>query len=251
MEFVEGTSLDRLVAKKGPLPVPMACMFTRQVALGLQHAAGKGMVHRDIKPQNLMVTRKGQVKILDFGLARFARTDDEDQPAQGAKVPFGAAKAAASAGLTNPNLLLGTPDYLSPEQAKNSHDVDPRSDIYSLGCTLYFLLSGGVPFGAATTLIDKLLAHTEEAPPPIREARFEVSEGLAAVLAKMMAKKPADRYQTAAEAAAAAVPAHALRCQRTGLRDRRCDRRCSRAGARRHIRADPRCGGGAGVRHRT
>ncbi len=205
MEFVEGTSLDRLVAKKGPLPVPMACAFMRQAALGLQHAADKGMTHRDIKPQNLMVTRKGQVKILDFGLARFAHTDEGDEP-QGGKLPFGAGKAAANAGVTNPNLLMGTPDYLSPEQAKNSHDVDPRSDIYSLGCTLYYLLTGKAPFAGASTLIDKLIAQTEDAPPPIREQRFEVPEGLAEVLARMMAKKPADRYQTAKEAADALHP---------------------------------------------
>ncbi|MBM3983559.1 MAG: hypothetical protein FJ304_25465 [Planctomycetes bacterium] len=206
MEFVEGTSLDRLVTKKGPLQVPMACAFTRQAALGLQHAADKGMVHRDIKPQNLMVTRKGQVKILDFGLARFARTDDGDDDAPGGKLPFGAARAAANAGLTNPNLLMGTPDYLSPEQAKNSHDVDPRSDVYSLGCMLYFLLTGKPPFAGAASLIDKLLAHTEDAPPPIREQRFEVPEALAEVLAKMMAKKPGDRYQSAKEAADALHP---------------------------------------------
>jgi serine/threonine-protein kinase len=205
MEFVEGVSLDRLVAKKGPLPVSMACMFTRQAALGLQHAAAKGMVHRDIKPQNLMVTRKGQVKILDFGLARFASADEEEAAPAG-KLPFGAGQAVQNAGATNPNLLMGTPDYLSPEQAKNSHDVDPRSDIYSLGCTLYFLLTGKPPFAAATTLIDKLLAHTHDEPPPVREARFEVSEGLARVLAKMMAKNPAERYQSAAEAAAALLP---------------------------------------------
>ncbi|MBN9121436.1 MAG: protein kinase [Planctomycetes bacterium] len=208
MEFVEGVSLDRLVAKKGPLPVPMACMFARQAALGLQHAAGKGMVHRDIKPQNLLVTRKGQVKVLDFGLARFARTEDENEAdaASPGKLPFGAGRAPSNAGVTNPNLLMGTPDYLSPEQAKNSHDVDPRSDVYSLGCTLYFLLTGKPPFAAAATLIDKLLAHTEEEPPPIRLERMEVTEGLAEVLAKMMAKKPADRYQTAAEVAAALLP---------------------------------------------
>ena len=199
MEFVEGVSLDRLVARKGPLPVPTACTFVRQAALGLQHAAEKGMVHRDIKPQNLMVTRKGQVKILDFGLARFASADDVEAPS---RLPFGAGKAAADAGLTNPNLLMGTPDYLSPEQAKNSHDVDPRSDIYSLGCTLYFLLTGRAPFAAAVTLIDKLLAHTQGELPAVGG----VPDGLAAVLAKMMAKSPAARFQTAAEAASALLP---------------------------------------------
>ncbi|QJW95592.1 protein kinase domain-containing protein [Frigoriglobus tundricola] len=207
MEFVEGVSLDRLIAKKGPLPAPMASNFTRQAALGLQHAADKGMVHRDIKPQNLMVTRKGQVKILDFGLARFGHADDEEPPApQSGRVPFGAAKELANAGVTNPNLVMGTPDYLSPEQAKNSHDVDPRSDIYSLGCTLYFLLTGRPPFQSASTHLDKLIAHTHAEPPSVHGARKDVPEGLAAVLAKMMAKKPADRYQTAAEVAAALLP---------------------------------------------
>ncbi len=207
MEFIEGVSLDRLVAKKGQLPVPMACTFTRQAALGLQHAADKGMVHRDIKPQNLMVTRKGQVKILDFGLARFARTDENEVDAMPTmKLPFGAAKPPVDAGVTNPNMLMGTPDYLSPEQAKNSHDVDSRSDIYSLGCTLYYLLTGHAPFSGATTLIDKLLAHTHEAPPPLRDERPEVPDGLVEVLEKMLAKNPADRYQTAAEAASALLP---------------------------------------------
>ena len=206
MEFVEGTSLDRLVTKKGPLSVPMACAFTRQAAQGLQHAAEKGMTHRDIKPQNLLVTKKGQVRILDFGLARFVSTEDADENAPTQRLPFGAGKAPVDASVTNPNLLMGTPDYLSPEQAKNSHDVDPRSDIYSLGCTLYFLLTGKPPFAGATTLIDKLVAHTEQAPSPIREERFEVSEGLAAVLAKMMAKNKEDRYQTAKEAADALAP---------------------------------------------
>jgi serine/threonine-protein kinase len=204
MEFIEGVSLDRLVAKKGPLPVPLACLLARQAALGLQHAAEKGMVHRDIKPQNLMVTRKGQVKILDFGIARFVSTDDEPAPNQ--RLPFGAGRDAAHAGATNPNLLMGTPDYLSPEQAKNSHDVDPRSDIYSLGCTLYFMLTGHPPFGAATTLVDKLFSHTHDEPPPVRVRRPEVPEGLLAVLARMTAKAPDDRYQKAAEAAAALLP---------------------------------------------
>jgi serine/threonine-protein kinase len=205
MEFVEGVSLDRLVAKKGPLPVTLACTLTRQAALGLQHAADKGLIHRDVKPHNLMVTKKGQVKILDFGLARFARSDDEAETPP-ARMPFGAGKALADAGVTNPNLLMGTPDYLSPEQAKNSHEVDSRSDIYSLGCTLFFLLTGKPPFTGASTLVDKLLAHTNEEPPAIRELRPEVPEGLAEVLAKMMAKSPEDRYQKASEAAAALLP---------------------------------------------
>lgn len=205
MEFVEGVSLDRLVSKKGPLPVTMACLFTRQAALGLQHAADKGLIHRDIKPQNLMVTKKGQVKILDFGLARFARSD-EDANSPTVRVPFGAGKAPQDAGVTNPNMLMGTPDYLSPEQAKNSHAVDARSDIYSLGCTLYFLLTGKPPFLGSATLLDKLLAHTNDEPTAIRELRPEVPEGLAEVLAKMMAKKPEDRYQKASEVAAAILP---------------------------------------------
>lgn len=203
MEYVEGVSLDRLVAKKGPLPVNLACNFVRQAALGLKHAADKGMVHRDIKPQNLMVTRKGRVKILDFGLARFASSDDEvpaDRP------EFGAARQQVDDGVTNPNLLMGTPDYLSPEQAKNSHAVDARSDLYSLGCTLYYLLTGRAPFAASGTLIDKLLAHTNDEPPAVRAARPEVPEALVCVLAKMMAKSADDRYQTAQEVASALLP---------------------------------------------
>ncbi|MFO0803223.1 MAG: protein kinase [Gemmataceae bacterium] len=196
MEYVEGISLDRLVARRGPLAATMASHFARQVAQGLQHAADKGMVHRDIKPQNLIVTRKGQVKILDFGLARLARDIETD--GEPGKKP----KHAATA----PNLIMGTPDYLSPEQAKNSHKVDIRSDLYSLGCTLYFLLTGHTPFARATTLIDKLLAHTEEEPVSVLKHRPDLPEGLASVLGKLMAKRPQDRYATPAEAAAALAP---------------------------------------------
>jgi serine/threonine-protein kinase len=203
MEYVEGTSLDRFVAKKGPLPVPMACNFIRKAALGLQHAHEKGMVHRDIKPQNMMVTRKAEVKVMDFGLARFV--NNEEEMPTGGRLPFGAGKPVVDP-VTNPNLLMGTPDYLSPEQARNSHNVDNRSDIYSLGCTLFFLLTAKPPFAHAGSLIDKLLAHTEEPPPSIRELRSDVPTGLASVLEKMMAKNPDDRYANAAEVAAAVLP---------------------------------------------
>lgn len=203
MEYVEGTSLDRYVARKGPLPIAVAAQLARQAAQGLQHAAENGMVHRDIKPQNLMINRKGQVKIMDFGLARLAQDDDTPPPA--GRVPFGAGRPVVDAA-TNPNLLLGTPDYLSPEQAKNSHTVDARSDVYSLGCSLYFLLTGQPPFAQAQSLIDKLLAHTGEAAPSVRQLRPEVPEGLAAILEKMMAKRPGERYATAGEAASALAP---------------------------------------------
>lgn len=193
MEYVEGISLERFVARRGgQLPVTLACHFARQVATGLQHAHEKGMVHRDIKPANLMVTRKGQVKILDFGLARFVR--EEESTAAG--------KPAATAA----NVVMGTPEYLSPEQARNSHTVDIRSDIYSLGCTLHYLLTGQIPFPNATTMMEKLLAHTRETPTPIQTLRLDVPDTLAAVLAKLMAKRSKDRYATPGEVATALAP---------------------------------------------
>ncbi|MBA4065561.1 MAG: hypothetical protein C0501_17970 [Isosphaera sp.] len=205
MEYVDGVSLERLVAKRGPLPVTAACALARQAALGLGHAHARGMVHRDIKPQNLMVTRRGHLKVMDFGLARFVRDGVEAEAGPPGRLPFGAGKPVADP-LTNPNLLMGTPDYLSPEQARNSAAVDARSDLYSLGCTLYFLLTGAAPFARASSLIDKLLAHTEEPPPPVREVRPDVPEGLAALLWRLLAKNPDDRPAGAAEVAAALAP---------------------------------------------
>ena len=124
MEFVEGTDLAELIKRRGPLPLGEACEYARQAALGLQHAFVDRMVHRDIKPQNLMRTSRGQIKILDFGLARFA------------------SEAATQGGMTAEGMVLGSADYVAPEQIEDPHAADIRADIYSLGCTLYFLLAG-------------------------------------------------------------------------------------------------------------
>jgi hypothetical protein len=232
MELVEGTSLDRVVAEEGPLPVPRACDYARQAALGLQHAFERGMVHRDIKPQNLMRTPDGTIKVLDFGLARFAR---ECAP------PVAPAPAAVRDGaLTQTGTLMGTPDFMAPEQAANAHEADIRADIYSLGCTLYFLLTGRVPFAEVSGL-DKVMAHLEQAPPPLTHLRSDVLPGLAAALERMMAKAPAQRYQTPAEVVRAltpfARPAEALAAQAAS----------ARGGGRRRLRLLLGGLGGAGL----
>jgi transglutaminase-like putative cysteine protease len=189
MEFVEGVSLAELVGRRGPLPVAQACAAVRQAALGLQHAHEQNLVHRDIKPGNLMRTAAGQVKILDFGLARLAQRPDQ----------------ADDEGLTGTNVIMGTGDYIAPEQTHDSHSVDIRADIYSLGCTLYFLLTGRPPFPGGSFL-DKIIRHATDTPPPLAALRPEVPAALAAVVERMMAKRPADRFQTPAEVAEALAP---------------------------------------------
>ncbi len=195
MEYVDGISLAQLVEKRGPLPIEQACHLVRQVALGLQHAHERGMVHRDIKPHNLMVTRKGQIKILDFGLARFATESSvlDQTDALPALLPEGSLTAAST--------VVGTPDFLAPEQARNSHEVDIRADLYALGCTLYFLFTGRPPFPGGSAL-EKLMKHWEAQPEEIANLPPEVAE----ILHKLMAKKPVDRYQTPAEVATALAP---------------------------------------------
>ena len=192
MEYVDGVSLDRLLALKGELPVTMVCHFIRQAALGLQHAFEKGMIHRDVKPQNIMVTRKGAVKVLDFGLACVARDGDELTSATAAKV-------------TSPDMVMGTPDFLAPEQAKCSPDVDIRADLYGLGGTLCYLLTGQPPFPGGTAF-EKLMAHVGDPPPDISTRRPAIPAALAAVVSKLLAKEPNDRYATPAEVAAALLP---------------------------------------------
>jgi hypothetical protein len=187
MEYIEGVNLADELRRRGPLPVAAACDVVRQAALGLQHAFERGLIHRDLKPHNLMRTADGTVKILDFGLAVLADAGER------------------AGGLTGENVVLGTPDYIAPEQAEDSHAADIRSDIYALGCTLYHLLTGRPPFPDESVL-RKLDGHRTREPEPMRRLRPEVPAGLAAVVARMMAKKPANRFQTPAEVAAALAP---------------------------------------------
>ncbi len=189
MEYVEGTDLHKLVEKDGPLPVDLACEYVRQAALGLQHAHERGMVHRDIKPSNLLLTHadgKAVVKLLDLGLARLKRPDEGTEH---------------SGTMTLEGSAMGTPDFMAPEQARDSHGVDIRADLYSLGCTLYFLIGGDVPFPEGS-VTDKLFKHTLEEPRPLEEMRPGTPPAVIAVVRRLMAKRPDDRYQTPAEAAA-------------------------------------------------
>lgn len=212
MEYVDGVNLAELISQRGPLPVEMACECIRQAALGLQHAYEHGMVHRDIKPGNLMAEwRVGSgewgvkskrpvshpptphsplptIKILDFGLARFASEEAEGVD-------------------TSAGVLLGTPDFMAPEQARNSRAADIRSDLYSLGCTFYFLLTGEVPHPGAKTALERALAHAECAPQLLATFRDDVPLALQEVLNRLLAKRPEDRFQTPAELAdALALP---------------------------------------------
>jgi serine/threonine-protein kinase len=185
-EYVEGTDLQRLVEKSGrPLPVGQACDYVRQAALGLQQATANRLIHRDIKPSNLQVTTDRRVvKILDMGLARLQ-----------AEAP------GEAAGLTKAHTVMGTPDYIAPEQIVNPRAVDCRADIYSLGCTFYFLLTGRPPFGSVERWEEKLVCHQKVEPQPIEQVRPDVPPQVGAILRRMMAKQPGDRYAAPAAVA--------------------------------------------------
>jgi serine/threonine protein kinase len=187
MEYVDGASLQEVVARHGPLDPVRAAHYTAQAAHGLHHAHQLGMVHRDIKPGNLLLERTGLVKILDMGLARFF-----DQTHDNLTEKF------------DNNCVLGTADYLAPEQAV-SNVVDIRADIYALGGSLHFLLTGQSPFPDGTVAA-KLMAHQTKEPRPVTEFRDDVPPELLAVLDKMMRKNPTDRYQTPAELYDALAP---------------------------------------------
>jgi eukaryotic-like serine/threonine-protein kinase len=197
MEFVEGTDLGKVVQLSGPLPIPDACDCIRQVASGLQYAHQVGLVHRDIKPANLfLITPPGYdkptpgvswkrpadpvIKILDWGLARLREPgDDTTDP--------------CTAG-SEEGMLIGTADFIAPEQARDPRLVDIRADIYSLGCTFYYLLTGQPPF-PGSSLMQKILQHQQAEPPCVRAARPDVPEELAVIVQKMLAKQPEARYQ--------------------------------------------------------
>ena len=190
MEFLEGIDLARLIKKSGPLTILLAVEYVSQAAQGLQHAHEQGLVHRDIKPSNLLVTPGNSgtslevVKVLDFGLARLRSVNEENE--------------TTTDELTQDGALMGTPNYMAPEQANDPHAVDIRADIYSLGCTFYHLLTGRPPFPGGT-FWQKIAQHREAEPFPVESLRPELPNGLAKVLRRSMAKRPAERFQTPAD----------------------------------------------------
>ena len=179
MEYVEGKDLAAIIKDRGPMAVLAAVECILQTARGLQYAHGKGIVHRDIKPSNLLMDKEGTVKILDMGLARIAGLGDNSDQDR----------------LTGSGQVMGTSDYMAPEQALDTHHADARADIYSLGCTLYRLLTGHVPY-KGETLMQVLLAHREKPIPSLCKDRPDVPPQLDAVFPKMVAKEPQDRQQS-------------------------------------------------------
>ncbi|MBY0524776.1 MAG: protein kinase [Gemmataceae bacterium] len=208
LEYVEGTTLEELVAKSGPLPLARACEYIRQAAVGMQYAHERGLIHRDIKPANLLVagTRNQEsgirsqesagrsagacIKLLDLGLAR-----------------LGEMAGSSTANLTvagGQSVMQGTPDYMAPEQALDFHTADIRADIYSLGCTFFFLLTGHPPFGGGT-LAQKLMKH-QTAAAPLDTIRPPLLPGVDRVMRRMLAKEPKERFQTPGEVVQALQP---------------------------------------------
>ncbi len=184
MEYVEGQDLRRMVEEQGPLDYRKAADFVSQAADGLAHAHMHGFVHRDIKPANLLVDPQGVLKVLDLALATFAEAEESLNAEDGGQS------------------AVGTADYVAPEQVTDSRNVDGRADIYSLGLTFYFLLTGHRPF-PKSTIMELLMAHRYEKPEPISNSRPDVPMDLEAIVDKMTAKSPFQRFQSASDVAAA------------------------------------------------
>jgi serine/threonine protein kinase len=223
MEYVEGTDLGKVVRLMGALPVYEACDYIRQAALGLQHAYERNLIHRDIKPVNLFLTHVAQSPASSKALSMFATAAPAPQPPSNVKttlqvrplikiLDWGLASLRAPKGsAADPahdlacRSIVGTADYLSPEQARNANAVEIRGDIYSLGCSLYYLLTGQAPFPDGT-LMQKIMKHQQSEPAPISSFRDDVPDDLLAVLQRMLAKNPEDRFQTPAAVAMALTP---------------------------------------------
>ena len=176
LEYVEGENARDLVAQQGPLPLATVLDITLQVAESLQHAASRDVVHRDVKPSNVLMTRDGHVKLVDMGLARLRQVEQ------------------SSDDITATGVTLGTFDYISPEQARDPRAADVRSDLYSLGCTMYYMLCAQPPFPEGTVL-QKLLQHQGDEAPDCRQLRGDIPDVVAAIVRKLLAKNPQDRYQ--------------------------------------------------------
>ena len=216
MEYVEGTDLGKVVRLSGALPVHEACDYIRQSALGLQHAFERNLIHRDIKPVNLFLTMASTAKRIPTSLFSTGRELVTAVPPSKSTMEmkslikildWGLASLRCPTGHTNESLIenlsrsiVGTADYLAPEQARNANAVDIRGDIYSLGCSLYYLLTGQAPFPDGT-LMQKILQHQQADPRPIANFRGDVPTGVAAIVTRMMAKRPEDRFQTPASVA--------------------------------------------------
>ncbi|MDX1966592.1 MAG: FHA domain-containing serine/threonine-protein kinase [Planctomycetaceae bacterium] len=185
MEYLEAITLQELVETQGPVPWRQACSFVRQLALGLDHVHHRGIVHRDIKPANILCARHGQVKLIDFGLAMLADDPNQERLSR-----------------VYANQILGTADYISPEQSRRSHDVDGRSDLYSLGCAMFFALTGGVPF-PVLAIKDKIKAHRHQPPRDPREIVRDLPPQVADICLRMLAKERSDRYPSGAAVAEA------------------------------------------------
>lgn len=185
-EFIDGTNIRDEVERNGPLDIELAVSYLVQVAEALDHASARDVVHRDIKPSNILIDAQHRAKLVDMGLARLHQVNSQDSD------------------LTASGMTLGTFDYISPEQARDPRSADVRSDLYSLGCTFFFMLTGRPPFPEGTVL-QKLLSHSGEEPPDPREFRSDVPDEVVHILSRLMAKNPNDRYQKPGELIAAAL----------------------------------------------